>query len=189
MNKLTKAAIATGAGIALLMGGAGTLAYWNDSASLTGGTITAGKLNIVDPVTAGTWATAAAPSTPINIATYKVVPGESLVYTTTVNVEVIGNALSARLDLSGGSIVAANTSTAADVALATALGSSATLAASGTGVTATGTAGQYSISSSASAVTVTATITFPKSATAGAENGTMTGAVNLSGLSVVLRQL
>ena len=31
MNKLTKGAIATAAGVILLMGGAGTLAYWNDS--------------------------------------------------------------------------------------------------------------------------------------------------------------
>ena len=33
MNKLVKGSIAGAAGIILLMGGAGSLAYWNDSAT------------------------------------------------------------------------------------------------------------------------------------------------------------
>ena len=46
MNKFAKGSLAAGAGIVLLLGGAGTLAYWNDSAELTGGTVNAGTLEL-----------------------------------------------------------------------------------------------------------------------------------------------
>lgn len=46
MNKFAKGSLAAGAGLVLLLGGAGTLAYWNDSAELTGGTINAGTLTL-----------------------------------------------------------------------------------------------------------------------------------------------
>ena len=54
MNKLTKGAIATAAGIALLMGGAGTFALWNDSVGVNGGTVQTGTLDI-DTTGTGTW--------------------------------------------------------------------------------------------------------------------------------------
>ena len=44
MNKFAKGSLAAGAGLVLLLGGAGTLAYWNDSAELEGGTIEAGSM-------------------------------------------------------------------------------------------------------------------------------------------------
>lgn len=46
MNKTTKGALAAGAAAVLLMGGAGTLAYWSDSADVDGGTIEAGELKL-----------------------------------------------------------------------------------------------------------------------------------------------
>lgn len=46
MNKFAKGSLAAGAGLVLLLGGAGTLAYWNDEAELTGGTINAGTLDL-----------------------------------------------------------------------------------------------------------------------------------------------
>ena len=46
MNKLTKGAIATAAGIALLLGGAGTFALWNGQTTIAGGTISTGTLAI-----------------------------------------------------------------------------------------------------------------------------------------------
>src|SRR5690606_22161335 len=48
MNKLLKGSIAGAAGIALLLGGAGTLAYWNSSADLGGGTVNSGTLTIAN---------------------------------------------------------------------------------------------------------------------------------------------
>ncbi len=54
MKKTVKASIAVGAGVILLLGGGGTLALWNDSTSLTGNTIQAGKLNVTGGG-AGSW--------------------------------------------------------------------------------------------------------------------------------------
>ena len=56
MNKLTKAAIAGAAGVILLMGGAGSLAYWNDSiaSNPAGQTISAGTLTVT-AASAGGW--------------------------------------------------------------------------------------------------------------------------------------
>ena len=188
MNKLTKAGIAAAAGIALLMGGAGTLAYWNDSASLTGGTITAGTLDITG-VTGGTWsATNGANSTTIaNIANYRIVPGDVLTYTANVNVALEGDLLQTQLGLTAGSITAASTD-ADDVALAGFLSSNVAVAATtgpGIALTAPGT---YSIAKTVTTIPVTVTIQFPNGAP-GAENGAMSGAVDLSALSVSLRQI
>lgn len=77
MNKFAKGSLAAGAGLVLLLGGAGTLAYWNDSADLTGGTINAGTLDLT--ATEGTWAQG---GTPIqDIAQWTMVPGDELTYT------------------------------------------------------------------------------------------------------------
>lgn len=187
MNKLTKAGIATAAGIALLMGGAGTLAYWNDSANLTGGAITAGTLKITS-VGTGVWSSDKT-GTVADIASYRIVPGEKLTYTTTVNISVVGNALTTVQASLGSAAITAATATGAQQtannALAAALGSSAVLTVTGTGVTGTG---PYTIPSSTSSLTVSATLSFPNGA-AGAENGAKTGQVNLSGFALTLSQL
>ena len=96
MNKLTKGTIAGAAGIVLLLGGAGTFALWNDSADISGGTVTSGTLYF-DPVTAGTWQDVSpdvtgAPKT-INPATFLTVPGDVLTYTSTVVVNATGTNL------------------------------------------------------------------------------------------------
>lgn len=77
MNKFAKGSLAAGAGLVLLLGGAGTLAYWNDSADLTGGTINAGTLDLT--AAAGTWENAGAPIQ--DIAQWTMVPGDELTYT------------------------------------------------------------------------------------------------------------
>lgn len=46
MNKYAKGSIAAGAAVLLLLGGAGTLAFWNDQANLTGANIAAGELTL-----------------------------------------------------------------------------------------------------------------------------------------------
>ena len=48
MQKTTKGAIAAGAAAVLLLGGAGSLAYWSDSTPLDGGSLTAGDLALSD---------------------------------------------------------------------------------------------------------------------------------------------
>lgn len=55
MKNSTKAAIATGAAAVLLLGGAGTLAYWNDTDVVDGGTLTAGDLDLNDVTCDADW--------------------------------------------------------------------------------------------------------------------------------------
>jgi len=58
MNKTIKGSLAAGAAAVLLLGGAGSLAYWTDAADIDGGTITAGTLTL-DAGTCGDWTYAA----------------------------------------------------------------------------------------------------------------------------------
>lgn len=46
MKKSTKGALAAGAAAALLLGGAGTLAYWTADAEVNGGTLNAGSIEL-----------------------------------------------------------------------------------------------------------------------------------------------
>lgn len=46
MKKSTKGALAAGAAAALLLGGAGTLAYWTADATVDGGTLNAGNITL-----------------------------------------------------------------------------------------------------------------------------------------------
>lgn len=48
MHKSTKAALATGAAAFLLLGGAGTLAYWTDTADVSGTTLESGYLEVTN---------------------------------------------------------------------------------------------------------------------------------------------
>ncbi|MDJ0335657.1 alternate-type signal peptide domain-containing protein [Salinibacterium sp. G-O1] len=210
MNKLIKGAVATAAGVALLMGGAGTFAYWNDSVGITGGTITAGNLKVAAPATAPStdgWTVqkngTGTATTVSTISSFVASPGDKFTLTKTVNVTATGNNLTATLALGAGSITAATTG-AADVALAAYLTKTATIAASGTGIAAIGSTGTYSITPGTagitnSPVTVTVTITYPKDAatvtTAGPnstavlnEKASMLGSVNLAGLTVTVDQ-
>ncbi|WP_275001188.1 alternate-type signal peptide domain-containing protein [Promicromonospora iranensis] len=54
MERLTKAALATGGAAVLLLGGAGTLAFWTDEGLATGTDVTSGTLTVTDG-TCGAW--------------------------------------------------------------------------------------------------------------------------------------
>jgi alternate signal-mediated exported protein len=74
MKKSTKAAVATGAAAVLLMGGAGTLAYWTDKDDVQGGTLTSGNLDlVVDDCSTAAWTYADSEGTG---AVTKIVPGD-----------------------------------------------------------------------------------------------------------------
>jgi alternate signal-mediated exported protein len=198
MNKLTKAAIAGSVGVALLLGGAGTLATWNSSSNVSGGTIVSGNL-AVGNAAAGSWSvahltagssTVYGTATPItSLATFKASPGDKLTYTTTMSITASGDNLAASLALAPGAITA-TTSTPANTALAGALTSAAAVSLSGAGIT--GTAPNYTITPATAGVsstaTVTATVTYPLSTTAGAENTSMNGSVDFAGMAVSLTQ-
>lgn len=176
MNKLTKGAVAAAAAIALMLGGAGTFATWNASSAAAGGNITAGSLSIAG-ASAGTWSDTTGT---IDLASYRIAPGDVLTFTQDFDVTAVGHSLPATLSLTDGSITAATTG-AADIALATALGNSADLTA--TGLAADGTGG-YVVPAGTTSVSVTVTITFPTTA----DNASQNGQVSLSGMSVTLTQ-
>ena len=92
MNKLTKAAIAGAAGIALLLGGAGSLALWNASDTVSAGAVNTGTLTLT--ATAGSWNTAPA----------KWVPGDSYEYTANVVVTAVGEHIMGTLSVDPASI-------------------------------------------------------------------------------------
>lgn len=106
---LIKGTAAIALGAALLLGGGGTLANWNASATQTPGTIVAGDLNVVNGV--GTWTDRNEAT--IDITTYKVVPGDKLTFTQDLNVTLVGDKMAADIATSG--ITATNGFTPANV--------------------------------------------------------------------------
>jgi alternate signal-mediated exported protein len=98
MNKLTKGAIAGAAGIALLLGGAGSFALWSDSTTVNAGTINAGTMTL-DAFDNGTW-TKGGVALPAN---FKMVPGDVLTYRAQLDIHAVGNALKAKLSLDSAS--------------------------------------------------------------------------------------
>lgn len=94
MNKSTKGAIAAGAAAVLLLGGAGSLAYWNADGNLAGGSITAGELKLTAADT-GSWTLNGSAVT--DIAAVRVVPGDELEYTGTWTIVATGDNLQADL--------------------------------------------------------------------------------------------
>lgn len=200
MNKLTKATIAGAAGVALLLGGAGTFATWNSSANIGGGSIVAGSLVVGTPAT-GSWSvvhlntgstSVYGTSAATTLAAYKASPGDKLTYTTTVPITVSGTNLVATLALAPGAIAPTGAGSAASTALAGFLTLNTVVAMSGTGIT--GTAPSYAINGGLAGTnnatvtaTVTATITFSSGA-ASTENTAMLGSVDLSGMALSLVQ-
>jgi alternate signal-mediated exported protein len=108
MNKTTKGMLAAAAGGVLLLGGAGSLAYWNATVTVTGSpTINSGKLTLSEPVP-GTCA--AAPWTldsvggggTFNPTTDYLVPGDVLTKHCSYTIGAQGNHLLANITTTGG---------------------------------------------------------------------------------------
>lgn len=96
MNKVTKGALAIGLGVALLVGGGGTLAVWNADAAAHAGIITTGDLKIT--ATDGIWKNALNEKVTLDgDDAYRVVPGDRLTFTQTVTVKLEGKNMKAKL--------------------------------------------------------------------------------------------
>jgi alternate signal-mediated exported protein len=92
MKKTTKGAIAASGAAVLLMGGAGTLAYWTSTGTVDGGGITAGNLSISTP-SCGSWTYDAgeqAPNATFTPGTSLLVPGDSISKTCTTVLTATG---------------------------------------------------------------------------------------------------
>src|SRR5690554_524090 len=100
MNKLVKGSIAGAAGIALLLGGAGTLALWNADIDIDPGTVTAGTLSVAPVGTPGWW-DASPENTPAeaiaDISAFKTVPGDVLTFIGNYNINATGDNLTAEV--------------------------------------------------------------------------------------------
>jgi alternate signal-mediated exported protein len=108
MKKSTKGALAAGAAGVLLLGGAGSLAYWNDAEDITGKSITSGhlKLNPVGANCDATWKLGVTAFT-----TQVLVPGDVLTRHCQYTVSKSGANLSARLNVSAPGFAAGSNTT------------------------------------------------------------------------------
>ena len=171
MNKTTKGALAAATAAALLIGGAGTLAFWSDSDSVDAGTITAGKLSLTPVAAAATWTDTHDSSTISDIASFRVVPGDKLVYEAGFTVNADGDNLEAALDVDDASV------------------SGALLDESSVNVAVTDSGGSAidAITPAQDGETITARVTFDFPYAA-ATNDSQQQAVDLSGLRLTLTQ-
>jgi alternate signal-mediated exported protein len=107
MNKLLKGSIAGVAGIALLLGGAGTFALWSDTQDIEGGTVQTGTLDI--NLAADTaWAdisTNAIGGPEFDPTVDEIVPGDVITLTQSVEIIADGKNLLADLTYKADSVV------------------------------------------------------------------------------------
>lgn len=180
MNRLTKSLIAAAAGTALLLGGGGTLAAWNSGAlASVAATISAGDLSLSAP-SAGKWVDQTGAT--IALTDYRIAPGDTLTYETTLDLTAKGNNLQGEIALDPASISPANLSQPEDVALAARLAKSATVTIDGR------TSAGFIAKTGSQTIRVTATITWPGGNTPATDNTSMRGSVTLSDLRFTATQ-
>ncbi len=89
MNKATKGALAIGAAVVLMLGGAGSLAYWQSTAATDAANFTMGNL----AVTANDDAEWTQDGEAIDPETALLIPGDTVTYTQTFDVDATGDGL------------------------------------------------------------------------------------------------
>lgn len=163
MKKSTKGAIAGVAGGVLLLGGAGTLAYWTEDATVNGTTVESGHLSLINNTCpSATWELDNAGGT-VTSAT-RIVPGDSISTTCTFDIEGEGD----HFDNVTLSVTAPTYASSND--LTTALDTSATYSGSVSGPLST-----PATVATGETVTATITLTFPTTVSGStAENLTAT---------------
>lgn len=110
MNKQTKGAIAAGAAALLLAGGAGTMAAWNSSQTVGGGTVQSGNLSLttVSGSTGWKWVNGPLAGQAFNPTADKLVPGDQVAYDAVVKIGAQGKNLTAKLVADAASITGTN---------------------------------------------------------------------------------
>lgn len=88
----SKALVAAGLGVVLLAGAGGTFALWSAEGTAAPGEITDGELSL--SVAEGTWA---AGDQEIDPSDYRMVPGDTVTFSTTVVPTIVGDTLEATL--------------------------------------------------------------------------------------------
>lgn len=131
LSNATKGALAATAAGVLLLGGAGSLAYWNDSETVTGGAISSGVLSLTQEpgqVCSDWTLDSAGGATAYTPGVTLVVPGDVITKVCDYTVNATGAHVAADLSMDATSITGSN-------ALASALVPSANYVLDGSGVT------------------------------------------------------
>ena len=116
MKKTTAAAVAAAVGAALLLGGAGTLAYWSDTETSATQTISSGSLDL-GTLSDGTWTVTN--GSVVNAAyTGAIVPGDKLTKTVNIPVTLSGQNINATLAVTTPAVNTAPNLSNADLASA-----------------------------------------------------------------------
>lgn len=188
MNKLVTGAVAGAAGIALLLGGAGTFALWNASTEVNASSVASGTLSLT-PSSAGSWTDVtngrSTALTSAQVAAYKVVPGSKLQFTQPITIVASGNDLRADLTYDATSVTGSLKPYVTNALTVSTAAGSSTLPA---GVTAGSTAGSYVVAPVAAGSTsavVTFVVELPSTVTDAASQG---GTLDLSKLTFTLKQ-
>lgn len=92
MNNTLKGLLAASGAAFLLLGGAGTLAYWTDASPLSGGSMSSGSLALGDPSCGSGWSLEGQAYT-----TQEIVPGDDLTKVCTIDLVATGENLEADL--------------------------------------------------------------------------------------------
>jgi alternate signal-mediated exported protein len=184
MKKSTKGALAAGAAAVVLLGGAGSLAYWTDSANVDGGNFKTGSVKLTaDDCSTATWKYTTAGHTTDTVTS--LVPGDSIAKDCTVTLTGTGDHLYVSLNVpTSVAITRTPAATGTDTLKATA---SATFDYNGT----TYASGDiFKVASGSSAkVTVHYAVTFPYGdATATDANDTQNLTATLASLPITLKQ-
>lgn len=149
MKKSTKGAVAAGGAAVLLLGGAGSLAYWTASGSVDGGSITSGTLTL-SAGTCGDWTYADTSTVSL------IVPGDTVTKTCSFTISATGDHLEATLDAPD----SVNYTTSGNDATTLSLTASASYAVAGTPVASDGT-GTITSANDGDTLTATFKVTFP----------------------------
>ena len=104
MNSTTKGSLAAVVAALLLTGGAGTLAYWNDTENGPGGPISSGQLDLGTPVCGAGWVLDGGTT----LTTQLIVPGDTLTKTCAINLIARGEHLGADLTIGTAAFAAPN---------------------------------------------------------------------------------
>lgn len=98
MQKSTKGALAAAAAGTLLLGGAGSLAFWTSAQTVDGTSITSGHLKLETPDCGDGWTLDGGEAYDDQL----LVPGDTLTKTCTIVVDAAGDHLTADFDVTGG---------------------------------------------------------------------------------------
>lgn len=179
MNKLTTSIIAAAAGTTLILGGGSTLAGWNSGTFTSlAATISAGNLKLSTP-TAGVWTDQTGTTT--TPASFRIAPGDTLTYQTTLDLTANGDNLRGQITLDPASIGPANPAKPEDIALAALLMKSATVTIDGRADT------HFTAKQGTQALRVTTILAWPDGTTA-TDNAAQRGSIVLTDLTFTVTQ-